>query len=134
VEKALGLVYGYAVGLDMTRRDLQSVAKKMSRPWDLSKGFDQSAPCAPLSLASKIGHPDKGEIWLKVNGEVRQHGDLSDLIWNISETIAYLSNFVELAPGDLIFTGTPEGVGAVNKGDVLEGHVDGLTNLTVTIG
>jgi fumarylpyruvate hydrolase len=133
-ENALDLVYGYAVGLDMTRRDMQSVAKKMSRPWDLSKGFDQSAPCAPLTRASELGPLDKGAIWLKVNGEFRQQGDLSDLIWNISETIAYLSTFVALAPGDLIFTGTPDGVGAVNKGDVLEGHVDGLENLIVTVG
>lgn len=134
VENALDLVYGYAVGLDMTRRDMQSVAKKMSRPWDLSKGFDQSAPCAPLTRASELARMDKGAIWLKVNGEFRQQGDLSDLIWNISETISYLSNFVALAPGDLIFTGTPDGVGAVKKGDVLEGHVDGLDNLVVTIG
>lgn len=133
VEKALDLVYGYAVGLDMTKRDMQSVAKKMSRPWDLSKGFDQSAPCAPLMKASKIGHPDKGAIWLKVNGEIRQNGNLSDLIWNVSETISYLSNFVELAPGDLIFTGTPDGVGPVKKGEVMEGHVDGLPKLIVNI-
>jgi fumarylpyruvate hydrolase len=133
VEKALDLVYGYAVGLDMTKRDLQSVAKKMSRPWDMSKGFDQSAPCSPLMLASKIGHPDKGAIWLKVNGEVRQSGDLSDLIWNVAETISYLSKFVELAPGDLIYTGTPDGVGPVKKGEVMEGHVDGLQKLFVTI-
>jgi fumarylpyruvate hydrolase len=133
VDQALDLVYGYAVGLDMTKRDMQSVAKKMSRPWDMSKGFDQSAPCAPLTKASKIGHPDKGAIWLKVNGETRQSGDLSDLIWNVSETIAHLSKFVELAPGDLIFTGTPEGVGPVKKGEVMEGHVDGLQDLVVTI-
>jgi fumarylpyruvate hydrolase len=132
-EKALDLVYGYAVGLDMTKRDMQSVAKKMSRPWDLSKGFDQSAPCAPISKASDVGHPDKGAIWLKVDGNSRQKGDLSDLIWNVSETIAYLSNFVELAPGDLIFTGTPEGVGPVKKGETMEGHVDGLQNLIVRI-
>lgn len=133
VEKALDLVYGYAVGLDMTKRDMQSVAKKMSRPWDLSKGFDQSAPCAPISKAADVGHPDKGAIWLKVDGDTRQKGDLSDLIWNVSETISYLSNFVELAPGDLIFTGTPEGVGPVKKGEVMEGHVDGLQNLVVKI-
>jgi fumarylpyruvate hydrolase len=133
VEKALDLVYGYAVGLDMTKRDLQSVAKKMSRPWDMSKGFDQSAPCSPLMPASKIGHPDKGAIWLKVNGEMRQSGNLSDLIWNVAETIAYLSKFVELAPGDLIYTGTPDGVGPVKKGETMEGHVDGLQKLFVTI-
>jgi fumarylpyruvate hydrolase len=132
-EKALDLVYGYAVGLDMTKRDLQSVAKKMSRPWDMSKGFDQSAPCSPLMLASKIGHPDRGAIWLKVDGEMRQSGDLSDLIWNVAETIAYLSKFVELAPGDLIYTGTPDGVGPVKKGETMEGHVDGLQKLLVTI-
>lgn len=132
-EKALDLVHGYAVGLDMTKRDMQSVAKKMSRPWDLSKGFDQSAPCAPISKVSDVGHPDKGAIWLKVDGDTRQKGDLSDLIWNVSETIAYLSNFVELAPGDLIFTGTPEGVGPVKKGETMEGHVDGLQNLIVHI-
>ena len=132
-EKALDLVYGYAVGLDMTKRDLQSVAKKMSRPWDMSKGFDQSAPCSPLMQASKIGHPDKGAIWLKVDGEMRQSGDLSDLIWNVAETISYLSKFVELAPGDLIYTGTPDGVGPVKKGETMEGHVDGLQKLLVTI-
>ena len=134
VERALDLVFGYAVGLDMTRRDIQSVAKKMSRPWDLGKGFDQSAPCAPLTRADAFGVPAKGSIWLKVNGKIRQQGDLSDLIWSVAETISYLSGYVELCPGDLIYTGTPEGVGAVVKGDVLEGHVDGLTNLVVTVG
>lgn len=133
VEQALDLVYGYAVGLDMTKRDMQSVAKKMSRPWDLSKGFEQSAPCAPISKVSDVGHPAKGEIWLKVDGDQRQHGDLSDLIWNVSETISYLSKFVELAPGDLIFTGTPEGVGPVKKGETMVGHVDGLQDLVIHV-
>jgi len=133
VEQALTLVFGYAVGLDMTRRDLQSQAKKLARPWDMAKGFDHSAPCAPLVPASQFGHPDKGAIWLKVNGEVRQQGDLSDLIWDVAETISYLSGLVELFPGDLIYTGTPEGVGAVVKGDRLHGHVDGLPDLNISI-
>lgn len=133
VEKALDLVFGYAVGLDMTRRDLQGEAKKMGRPWDMGKGFDQSAPCAPISPVSKVGHPSKGAIWLKVNGKIRQQSDLSMLIWSVPETIAYLSGLVTLAPGDLIYSGTPEGVAAVVKGDVLEGHVDGLTDLKITI-
>ena len=133
-EKALDLVYGYGVGLDMTRRDLQGEAKKMGRPWDRGKGFDQSAPCTALHPAARIGHPSKGAIWLKVNGQVRQKGDLNELIWNVPETISYLSGLVELAPGDLIYTGTPEGVKAVVKGDVLEGHVDGVDDLKITIG
>lgn len=133
VDRALDLVYGYAVGLDMTRRDMQSVAKKMQRPWDMSKGYDQSAPCAPLSPVSEAGHPDKGAIWLKVNGELRQQGDLSDLIWSVAETISCLSGLVELAPGDLIFSGTPEGVGPVKRGETMVGHVDGLTDLTIKV-
>jgi fumarylpyruvate hydrolase len=133
VENALELVYGYAVGLDMTRRDMQAVAKKMQRPWDMSKGFDQSAPCAAISPVSEVGHPSKGAIWLKVGDEMRQTGDLSDLIWNIAETISALSGLVELAPGDLIYSGTPEGVGPVKRGETMHGHVDGLTDLTITI-
>jgi fumarylpyruvate hydrolase len=131
--KALDLVYGYCVGVDLTRRDLQNVAKKMQRPWDLSKGFDRSAPVSPISPAAKVGHPAKGAIWLKINGADRQTGDLADMIWNVPDTIAYLSQFVALAPGDLIFTGTPEGVGPVNRGDRLHGHVDGLADLTFTV-
>jgi fumarylpyruvate hydrolase len=134
VEKALDLVYGYAVGLDMTRRDIQGEAKKLGRPWDLGKGFDQSAPCAPLSPVAKVGHISKGAIWLKVNGKVRQQGDITQLIWSVPETIAYLSGFITLAPGDLIYSGTPAGVAAVVKGDKLEGHVDGLSDLAITIG
>jgi fumarylpyruvate hydrolase len=133
VEKALALIFGYAVGLDMTRRDIQTIAKKAGRPWDLSKGFDQSAPCAPLTPAADFGSPDKGAIWLKINGELRQKGDLSDLIWSVAETIAYLSRYVELGAGDLIYTGTPDGVGPVVKGDQLFGHVDGLTDLAITV-
>ncbi|HTZ76496.1 MAG TPA: fumarylacetoacetate hydrolase family protein [Stellaceae bacterium] len=134
VAKALDLVFGYAVGLDMTRRDIQGEAKKMGRPWDMGKGFDQSAPCAPISPVSKVGHISKGAIWLKVNGKDKQKSDLELLIWSIPETISYLSGLVKLAPGDLIYSGTPEGVAAVVKGDKLEGHVDGLTDLSITIG
>jgi fumarylpyruvate hydrolase len=134
VDKALDLVFGYAVGLDMTRRDLQGEAKKLGRPWDLGKGFDQSAPCAPISPVGRAGHIDKGAIWLKVNGKARQQSDLSQLIWTVPETISYLSGFVTLAAGDLIYSGTPAGVGAVVRGDRLEGHVDGLEDLVITIG
>ena len=131
---ALDHVYGYAVGLDMTRRDLQAEAKKMGRPWDMAKGFDHSAPCTAIVPAATIGHPSKAAIWLKVNGQVRQSADVADLIWNVPETIAYLSGLVELFPGDLIFTGTPEGVAACGRGDVLEGHVEGVGDLKGTIG
>ena len=131
---ALDHVFGYAVGLDMTRRDLQAEAKKMGRPWDMAKGFDHSAPCTAIVPAATIGHPTKAAIWLKVNGQVRQTSDIADLIWNVPDTIAYLSGLVELFPGDLIFTGTPEGVAACGKGDVLEGHVAGVGDLKVTIG
>ncbi|BBK39797.1 5-carboxymethyl-2-hydroxymuconate isomerase [Allostella sp. ATCC 35155] len=134
VGEALSHVYGYAVGLDMTRRDIQGIAKTAGRPWDMGKGFDHSAPCTALVRAEQIGHPDKGAIWLKVNGAERQRGDLADMIWNVPETIAYLSTLVTLAAGDLIFSGTPEGVKAVVRGDKLEGHVDGVGDLTITIG
>jgi fumarylpyruvate hydrolase len=132
-DRALSLVYGYAVGIDLTRRDVQDVAKKMARPWDMAKGFDQSAPCGPLRKASEIGHPSQGAIWLKINGEYRQKADLNAMIWSVPETIAYLSTLVELRPGDLIFSGTPEGVGKVNRGDRLEGHVDGVGDLRLTV-
>jgi fumarylpyruvate hydrolase len=126
-------IFGYGLGLDMTRRDLQGAARDKGRPWDMGKGFDKSAPCGTIVPASKIGHPDKGTIWLKVNGEQRQTGDLSDMIWNVPESIAYLSGLVELQSGDLIYTGTPEGVGAVVSGDVIEVHIDGVGDLKVTI-
>jgi fumarylpyruvate hydrolase len=128
---ALGHVWGYGVGLDMTRRDVQAVAKKASRPWDMGKGFDQSAPCSAVRAASKIGHPAKGAIWLKVNGAIKQTGDLKDMIWPLPDIIRYLSEMVALAPGDLIFTGTPAGVGPVVAGDSLEGHVDGVGDLAL---
>ena len=132
VEKALDHVWGYAVGLDMTRRDIQGEAKKMGRPWEMGKAFDESAPCSPLKPASAIGHPAEGAIWVKVNGQVKQQGDLAQQIWNVQEQIAYLSRLVTLQPGDLIFTGTPAGVGPVKGGDKLEGHVDGVGDLAVT--
>lgn len=126
VDGALNHVYGYACGLDMTRRDIQNQAKKEGRPWDMGKGFDKSAPISAIVPASKCGHPSKGLIELKVNGKVTQTSDLSMLIWSVSETISYLSGLVELAPGDLIYSGTPEGVAAVKVGDVMEGVVEGV--------
>src|ERR1700759_5028829 len=131
VEKALDHVFGYAVGLDMTRRDLQNQAKDMGRPWDMGKGFDQSAPIGVIYPASEIGHVAKGTIQLDVNGKTRQKSDLNALIWNIPETINYLSGLVTLAAGDLIYSGTPEGVAAVVKGDVLQGFVDKAGTVSV---
>lgn len=130
---ALDHVYGYGAGLDMTRRDLQGQAKKTGRPWDMGKGFDHSAPCSALRAAAEIGHPDSGAIWLKVNGETKQSGDLAQQIWSVPETVAYLSGLVTLEPGDLIYTGTPAGVGPVVSGDRLEGHIDRIGDIVVTI-
>lgn len=132
VDKALECVWGYGVGLDMTRRDIQGEAKKMGRPWEMGKSFDESAPISELKPASVVGHPSKGAIWLKVNGQVKQQGDLAMQIWSVPEQIAYLSNLITLQPGDLIFSGTPAGVGPIKAGDKLEGHVDGVGDLTVT--
>jgi fumarylpyruvate hydrolase len=126
-------IWGYAVGLDMTRRDLQGEAKKLGRPWEVGKSFDCSAPIGSLNPIERTGEITRGRIWLKVNGTVRQDSDLSKLIWNVNETIEHLSKYFELAPGDLIFTGTPEGVAAVVPGDVLEGGVDGVGTLRVKI-
>ena len=125
-DHALDHVWGYGLGLDMTRRDLQGEAKKMGRPWDTGKAFDQSAPCSALVPVSQCGHLTKGRIHLKVNGQIKQDGDLAMMIWNVPDTIAYLSTLFTLMPGDLIFSGTPAGVAAVARGDALEGHVDGL--------
>ena len=130
---ALSHVYGYAVGLDMTRRDLQSEAKKMGRPWDTGKAFDGSAPCGELVPVAKAGHPSAGEIRLEVNGAQRQVGDLADMIWNVPDTIAYLSTLFALQPGDLIFTGTPAGVAAVQRGDRMRGTVAGVGALEVVV-
>ena len=133
VERAGDLIYGYAVGLDMTRRDLQAEAREKRTPWDLSKGFDQSAPLGPITPMPGV-LLDKGAIELTVNGEVRQSSDLSQLIWSVAEIISLLSRYGALAPGDLIYTGTPAGVGAVVKGDRLHGRIDGLEDLSVSIG
>ena len=131
--EALAHVYGYAAGLDMTRRDLQAAAKQAGRPWDMSKGFDFSAPIGEIAPAARIGHPARGRIELKVNGATRQSSDLSQMIWSTAETIAYLSNLVRLAPGDLIFTGTPAGVAAVARGDLLEGEIEGVGRVRTRI-
>ncbi len=131
--RALECVFGYAVGLDMTRRDLQGQAKKMGRPWEVGKAFDSSAPCSDIVPAQTLGHPDAGAVWLKVNGEIRQNGDLDQMIWKVPEIIAYLSGLFTLAPGDLIFSGTPAGVGATVRGDTLHGGVDGVGELEVSV-
>jgi len=133
VENALDHVYGYALGLDMTRRDLQAQMKKMGRPWDIAKGFDHSAPLGPIYPVSAVGHPSEGAIWLKVNGVDRQRSDVSQLIWSVPETIAYLSTLFELFPGDLIYSGTPDGVGPIVRGDLMVGGVQGLGEITVKV-
>jgi fumarylpyruvate hydrolase len=133
VEKALDCVWGYAVGLDMTRRDLQGEAKKLGRPWEIGKAFERSAPMGPIVPASRTGHPSSGKVKLKVNGALRQEGDLNQLIWKVPEMIAYLSDYFELRPGDVIMTGTPSGVNAVVKGDMMEAHVEGIGDLTVRV-
>ena len=132
LEQALDHVYGYAVGLDMTRRDLQTQAKNMGRPWEPGKGFDQSAPVSAVVPAAKCGHPTKGAIWVKVNGVVKQKGDLNQHIWQIDDTISFLSQYVSIEPGDIIMMGTPAGVGPVAAGEKVEGHIDGVGDLTVT--
>jgi fumarylpyruvate hydrolase len=131
--KALDHVYGYALGLDMTRRDLQGEAKKTGRPWEIGKSFEHSAPMGEIVPASVIGHLSKGAITLKVNGTLRQQSDLSQLIWNVPEIIAHLSAIFELKAGDLIMTGTPAGVAAVKPGDVMEGHCEGLGSITTKV-
>jgi fumarylpyruvate hydrolase len=133
-EQAAACVWGYAIGLDMTRRDLQAAAKKAGRPWETGKAFDYSAPIGPLHPAASTGALAKGAITLSVNGLPRQSGDLSDMIWSVPEAIAYLSTLFELRAGDLIYTGTPAGVGAVVSGDRLEGAIEGLGTLRVRIG
>jgi fumarylpyruvate hydrolase len=133
IESALDHVYGYAVGLDMTRRDLQDECKKAGRPWEIGKAFEHSAPLGEIVPASTIGHPENGAIWLKVNGEIRQQGDLNHMIWKVPEMISYLSGLFELQPGDLIMSGTPSGVGAIARGDVMEGHIEGIGTLRVKV-
>ncbi len=133
VGQALEHVYGYGIGLDMTRRDLQAEAKKLGRPWEVAKSFEGSAPCGPLVPASRIGHPDRGRVLLKVNGEVRQDGDLNQMIWKVPEMISVLSRFFGLRPGDLIMSGTPSGVGAVRRGDIMEASIEGVGSLSVRV-
>ncbi|ACY18659.1 fumarylacetoacetate hydrolase family protein [Haliangium ochraceum] len=134
VDEALELVFGYAVGLDMTRRDLQREAKANGRPWEEAKSFDAAAPCGVIAPASEIGHPRSGAIWLEVDGERRQEGDLAAMVWGVAEIIATLSRSVSLAAGDLIFTGTPAGVGTVIRGDHVRGGVDGVGTVDIDIG
>lgn len=133
IEQAIESIYGYAIGLDMTRRDLQAEAKKLGRPWELGKAFDASAVIGPLHPISETGVIDKGRIALEVNGQTRQVGDISQLIWNVAESIAYLSRYFALLPGDVLMTGTPAGVGAVVSGDTLLATIDGLGQVQVTI-
>lgn len=131
--KALEHVFGYAVGIDLTRRDLQQEAKEKRGTWDTAKGFDRSAPVSALHRAADIGHPVSGRIWLGVNGEIRQNADLDELIWSVPEAIAELSTYFELLPGDLVFTGTPAGVGPLEAGDEVTGGIDGVDEIAVTI-
>jgi fumarylpyruvate hydrolase len=133
-EKALDCIYGYGVGIDLTRRDLQIASREIKRPWEIGKAFDYSAPCGALKPAAEIGHPSKGRITLKVNGKLRQDGDLNQMIWNVPEIISKLSEMVELAPGDIIMTGTPSGVAATVAGDKIECEVEGVGTLHVSIG
>jgi fumarylpyruvate hydrolase len=133
-DKALDCVYGYGVGIDLTRRDLQIASRDIKRPWEIGKAFDHSAPCGPLKRASEIGNPSKGRITLNVNGNVRQDGDLNQMIWNVPEIISKLSEMVELAPGDIIMTGTPSGVAATVAGDKIDCEIEGVGKLAVTIG
>ncbi len=133
VAHALEHVWGYAVGLDMTRRDLQAQMKQQQRPWEVGKAFDHSAPIGPIHAASDVGHIDRGAVWLQVDGADRQRSDLSLMIWNVAETLANLSTLFTLQPGDLVFTGTPDGVGAVQRGQTMTGGVDGLGEIRVRV-
>jgi len=133
VDRALDCVFGYCISLDMTRRDLQGEMKKLGRPWEIGKAFESSAPCTELIPADKIGHPDQGAIWLKIDGEFRQQGDLNQMIWKIPEMISYLSELFVLQAGDIILTGTPSGVGPVKRGDKIHGHVEGVGDLNLSV-
>ena len=134
IDRANEHVFGYAVGIDLTRRDLQLAARDAGRPWEWGKAFDHSAPCAPIVRAAEIGHPSKGRIWLSVNGSVKQDADISQLIWSVPEVIAFVSASMALAPGDLIFTGTPAGVGPLVTGDAVTGGIDGIGDIGIRIG
>ncbi|HCQ64230.1 MAG TPA: 5-carboxymethyl-2-hydroxymuconate isomerase [Rhodobacteraceae bacterium] len=133
VNQALDHVFGYAIALDMTRRDLQSAAKKKGRPWEVGKAFERSAPIGPLHPVAEVGHPSAGRLELTVNGEIRQAGDLNQMIWKVPEMISYLSDYFELAPGDVILSGTPAGVGPVVRGDVMVASVEGLGTLRIPV-
>ncbi len=133
LDRALDHVFGYGLSLDMTRRDLQGMQKKMGRPWEIGKAFERSAPCGPLYPASEVGHPDHGRLELKVNGDVRQEADLNQMIWKVPEMISYLSEYFELAAGDVIMSGTPSGVAAVERGDVMALTIEGLGALEVKV-
>lgn len=133
VEKALDHIYGYAVGNDLTRRDLQTAMRNIGRPWDVSKGFDRAGPIGAIRPVTAGGHVLKGRMYLKVNGAIRQDSDVSQLIWSVPEIVAELSTYYTLEPGDLIYTGTPAGVGPLKSGDVIEAGIDGLETLVTTI-
>ncbi len=133
IDRSLELVYAYTVGLDMTRRDLQRAMGDEKKPWEIGKSFDCSAPLGPLQLASKTGHFTQGAIWLKVNGVVKQNANLNQMMWNVAEQVSKLSEAFELMPGDIIYSGTPENVGPVVKGDVMDAHIDGLPDLRVKV-
>ena len=133
IDRALQHVYGYAIGLDMTRRDLQRGMGDQKKPWEIGKSFDRSAPIGPLHPVAQTGHFAKGAIWLKVNGQIKQNADLNQMIWNVAEQIAQLSEAFELMPGDIVYSGTPENVGPVVRGDVIDCHIDGLPNLGIRI-
>jgi len=132
-DEALDVIWGYGVGIDLTRRDLQKEAKDKGRPWELGKGFDNSAIISSISPVSQVGHPSNLRIWLKVNGEIKQDSNIDKLIWSVPEMISILSKTMTLQPGDIIYTGTPEGVGAINKGDVISGGVEGLGEVLINI-
>lgn len=133
VETALEHVFGYAPCLDMTRRDLQSAAKEKGRPWEIGKAFERSGPIGLLQTVEEIGHPDRGRVELQVNGVVQQQGDLNQMIWKVPEMISYLSEYFELAPGDVIMSGTPAGVGPITKGDIMIVNIEGINSLTVSV-
>lgn len=133
LDQALNHVWGYAVSLDMTRRDLQGEAKKQGRPWEIGKAFERSGPVGPLHSVEKVGHLNHGRIELKVNGALKQEGDMNQMIWKVPEMISYLSEYFELQAGDVIMSGTPSGVGAVVRGDVMEASIEGLGNLVVKV-
>jgi fumarylpyruvate hydrolase len=133
-EKALDLVWGYGVGLDLTRRDLQAVAKDTRRPWDMAKGFDASAPCSAIHPVSAVGHPDAARIFLEVNGALVQDGNLNEMIWPVADILSHISRYMALQPGDLVMTGTPAGVGALQPGDRVHGEVAGVARFDFTVG